>query len=170
MTNSIKTLFQVAAALVVTFASAPANADTISIQLAAPFQQTGVGQTLIFDATLTNTSGATVYLNSDSASLAGPLFLDDGPFFTNFPLSLDPGDSFTGELFDVVVPTGPSSLGLYAGTFSIIGGDPSDFTDVIASADFNVFVTPEPASIVLLSSGIAALLVVMYTSRIRTAQ
>ncbi len=52
------------------------------------------------------------------------------------------------------IPNG-TPLGLYAGAFEILGGDSSDFTDVVASANFDVNVTPEPASFVLLFTGVA---------------
>lgn len=131
-----------------------AKATTLSLTITQAFQAGSDGELLTFDATVTDTAATgTVYLNSDSTTLSGPLLLDDSPFFNNFPLSMNPGDSFTGELFTVSIPLG-TPQGLYPGTFEILGGGPSDFNDVIASANFNVFVTPEPANAVLLLSGL----------------
>ena len=148
------------------FAGGTANAGPVSLTLASPFQTiSSSGGLLTFDATVNNTDPTDVeYLNGDSTTLAGPLTLDDTPFFTDFPLFLNPGDTFTGELFTVSVPSGTGS-GLYAGSFEILGGAPTDFTDVVASADFDVVVTPEPASFVLLLTGLAAVLGVPFRRR-----
>jgi hypothetical protein len=134
-------------------AGTPAKADPVSLTITQAFQTGTDGEVLTFDATVTDINPTeTVYLNSDNATLSGPLVLDDSPFVTNFPLSLDPGDSFTGELFTVFIPNGTPD-GLYTGAFNILGGSPSDFTDVVASANFDVRITPEPTSFVLLLTG-----------------
>jgi hypothetical protein len=142
---------------------AAAKADTISLNLTAAFQTGTPGETLTFDATAANLDPSdTIYLNSDSTSVSAPLALDDSPFFTNFPFYLNPagtaGDSFTGELFSVFIPNGTAD-GLYTGSFEILGGGPSDFTDVVGTADFNVKVaaTPEPPALLLLLSGLLVL-------------
>jgi hypothetical protein len=135
-------------------AGTPAKADPLSITLAAPFQS-GPENVFAFIATVTNTSLTTVYLNADSFNVDAPLTVDDSPYIDNYPLSLSPG-SYTGLLFNVDVPPG-TPAGLYAGSFEIIGGGPSDFTDVAGSATFNVDVTPEPGSLILLLAGLTGL-------------
>lgn len=139
----------------VLLASTEAKADSLSLTITQAYQTGSFGGLLTFDATVTDTAATgTVYLNSDSTTLSGSLVLDDTPFFDNFPLSLDGGDSYTGELFTVSIPSGVSP-GLYPGAFEILGGGPSDFTDVIASANFDVnVITPEPTSLVLLLTGL----------------
>ena len=135
-------------------AGTEAKADPLSLTITQPYQTGAVGGLLTFDATVTDTAATgTVYLNSDSTTLSGPLVLDDSPFFNNFPLSLGAGGSYTGELFTVSIPSG-APQGLYAGVFEILGGSPSDFTDVVASANFDVYVTPEPTSFVMLLTGL----------------
>jgi len=134
-----------------------AKADPLSLTLAAPYQSGVAGDTLTFNATVTNIDPTDVeYLNSDGFTLTGSMLLDDSPFFANFPLSLSPGDSYTGELFDVLIPDG-TPLGLYAGAFEILGGSDGNALDVVASADFDVQVTPEPSSLLLLLTGMAGL-------------
>jgi hypothetical protein len=143
-----------------------AKAGPVSLTLASPFQTISNGGGLLtFQATVDNTGSTTEYLNSDSTTLAGPLVLDDSPFFSNFPLFLDPGGTFTGELFTVSVPSGTAD-GLYPGSFEILGGGPTDFTDVLASANFDVSVAPEPGSFVLLLTGLAAGLGVLLRRRL----
>src|SRR4051794_21632668 len=62
------------------------------------------GDTLVFNATLTNTGIVPVFLNSDSVSLASSnLQFDDTLFFNNFPLFLAGGDSVTSDIFSVLV-------------------------------------------------------------------
>jgi hypothetical protein len=48
-------------------------------------------------------------------------------------------------------------VGLYTGTYQIIGGADSNAQDVLASENFDIQVTPEPSSLLLLASGLAGL-------------
>jgi hypothetical protein len=147
------------AAVAFLLAGTAAKADQLSITLDSPFQNTGtLGGTLTFTATVTNTDPTnTIYLNSDSFNL-DVLTVDDSGFWTNSPLSLGPLDSSADfELFTVDVPFG-APVGLYAGTFEILGGDPSDVTNVIGSVNFNVNVVPEPSSLSLAGIGIVGLI------------
>jgi hypothetical protein len=151
--------------------SALAKADSITLTLSSPFQNGGWGSVLEFDATVTNTTASTVYLNDDDPTILGNpasppmLVLDDSGFFNNFPLSLAPsgssGDTFTGELFTVAIQPGVP-YGIYAGTFEILGGNPSDFADMIGSANFGVTVTPEPPSWQLLAMALMCLFAVIF--------
>jgi hypothetical protein len=136
-------------------AGAAAKASPLSIALAAPFQS-GEGGIFAFNATVTNNSNQVVYLNSDAFNVDSPLTLDDSPFNDSYPFFLDAGDSYTGVLFNVDVPEG-TPLGLYTGQFEILGGGPSDDTDVAGSADFDVSLTPEPSSFLLFGAGVLAL-------------
>jgi|ERR1700733_1885386 hypothetical protein len=131
----------------------PAKAAPLSLILSSPFQYTGPGGTVTFDATVTNTTNAVVFLNGDDFSLDSPLTLDDSSYFNNFPLSLGALGSFTGPLFTVDAPLG-TTPGLYAGVFDITGGTDDSANAVIASANFDVYVTPEPSSLLLLGSGL----------------
>ena len=86
----------------------PASADTITLNLANSVQTGAAGSTLSFDATVTapGNNGTTIYLNGDNfTSLASPLTSNDDGFLLGFPLSLDPGESFSGLLFTITLPS-----------------------------------------------------------------
>jgi hypothetical protein len=85
-----------------------------------------------------------------------PLAVDDSPYNNNYPLSLDDGDSYTGVLFNLDLPA-DTPLGDYTGYFAIVGGATDSSQDIVGVADFNVVVTPEPSTFLLLASGIAGL-------------
>jgi hypothetical protein len=126
------------------------------------------GGTVVFDGTLTNTGGDLLYLNGDQFNLPYPdLSVDDSPFIFNGPLSLPPGDSWTGAFIDVTADNSISD-GSYSGSYTILGGtDPNAF-DSLATADFGVNVgeataTPEPNAFLLLATG--AMLLAVASSR-----
>jgi hypothetical protein len=134
--------------------SVPAFADSITLTLASPVQVTGVGSTVDFWATVTapTTNSAPIFLNGDSYNVDSPLTVDDSGFFS-FPLSLNPGDTYTGILFAVDVPVN-TALGNYYGYFQILGGSDGNAQDPISNvATFEVTVVPEPTSLLLMGSG-----------------
>jgi hypothetical protein len=147
-------------------ASALAKADSYTLTLSSPVQTGELGDLLEFDATFTNNTLSTVYLNTDSFNVDAPLTLDDTAFLTTFAYDpstgdydVGPGDSFAGLLFTVTIPSVPvTPLGLYSGSFEIYGGDASDVSDVIGSANFDVEVTPEPPTWELMALALMGLL------------
>lgn len=148
--------------------TASALADTITLTLSNAFETGMPGSTVNFIATASAplTNGATVFLNSDSFNVASPLVMDDSGFFNNFPLSLDPGGSYTGELFAVDVPL--SASGVYSGYFEILGGADGDALNVLATVPFQVNVAaqgvvPESSSLVMVAIG--ALFLALFVNR-----
>ena len=140
--------------------SVPASADSITLTLANPVQTSYAPGTVSFIATVTapNTNAADIFLNGDSFNVDSPLTVDDSGFL-GFPLSLSPGGTYTGVLFTVDVPVATAN-GSYFGYFQILGGSDGNAQNPISNvAPFEVDVvpTPEPASLMLLGTGVLGL-------------
>ncbi len=146
--------------------SSRAFADTINLSLSDTVLSGVPGSTLYFVATVSapNTNGAAVFLNSDSFDVDSPLTLDDTPFFSNFPLSLNPGDSTTDVLFTVTIPPDAAIMD-YSGSFTILGGADDLAQDTLASTTFEVNAVPEPSNVLLVATGLAGLALVGFSKR-----
>ncbi len=157
----IRAPYLLIALLAVTFLSSAAHADSISINLTETIKKGAAGTTITFDATLTNLTGSTLFLNGDSSTTSS-LFLTvlDGLFLANAPASLAGGAS-TGQiaLFSVMIAPG-TPLGTYgSNTFTILGGANSSSLTPLGTVTFTVNVTPapEPSTVLLFGSGLLAL-------------
>jgi len=121
------------------------------------------GNTLMYTGTLMNTGTNTLFLNSDTFSLAASgLTLDDSPFLNNFPLSLSSGQSASGDLFDVSIGSSVPD-GFYSGSFTIQGGTQASSFTSLATQTFSANVAssaasaPEPEAQTLMLCGGAVL-------------
>ena len=97
-----------------------ASPSAISAQLAFTLHldqlTAGPGGSVTFSGTLTNTGPSELFLNGDTYNLAEPdLILDDSPFLLNFPLSLQGGETASGDLFTVTI--GPTYTARYLHRF-----------------------------------------------------
>jgi hypothetical protein len=131
-----------------------AVAAPISFNFTSSLQTTVPGSNVTFSATVAETGGTTTFLNGDTVTF--PLFVDDTAFFLNFPAALAPFQSVTAPIFTVLVPAG-TPLGLYSGTFELLGGASAATFDSLASQTFAVDVVPEPATATLFLCGTAVM-------------
>jgi hypothetical protein len=150
-------LFLVAVALL---SASLAHADTLTFSLTDANQTVPVtGGSVIYDAIVfaPASNSAAVFLNGDSFNVTAPITLNDSDFFVDFPLSLAPGSSFTGDLFVLTSPSG-AAIGDFPGTFTLLGGATKNSTNTLGTVDFSLTTTaattPEPSSVALLATGL----------------
>jgi PEP-CTERM motif len=157
--NRIRASYLIIALLLLLVASGAAQ--DIGIVLSQTTLSGVAGTTLTFDATLTNFSSNTIFLNGDSYTTASAfLTVSDNPFLNNAPLSLGAGAG-SGPFAIFTVTIGPGEpAGIYTlNGFTILGGLTNiDFIPV-GSASFTVEVSPvpEPGTLVLVTSGLLGL-------------
>jgi hypothetical protein len=155
------------AAVTVLLSTPAAYGDSLTFTLLDPSQLTPGGQatTLSFYATVSapDTNTGIEYLNGDSYSVS-PTIMDDSNYQDNFPQFLDPGQSYTDLLFTIFVPAN-IALGDYSGTFTILGGSTDSSNDAIATASYDIGITPEPSPFVLLGTGISLLAAALWYRR-----
>ena len=164
-----KNLMRISLALGLLLAATAARADSLTLSL-DDGAQSGPQTTFTFSGTIdytssdaANDSSAAELLNGANVVFTGPnsgLF-DVTPFDIYAPLSMSEGDTSGDiELFTVTVPGySATSSNFYEGSFEILGGPDPDGSDqlVLATGDFNVQVTPEPATWQLLGLALVAL-------------
>ncbi|MDE1176703.1 MAG: PEP-CTERM sorting domain-containing protein [Edaphobacter sp.] len=143
-----------------------ASADTLSLSL-SPSSFTGApGDTITVAGTITAASDGlgAVNLLGDNINVNGPsafsFVLDDSAFLLDAPLSMSGGDSYTGDLFTITLPS-DTLAGNYTFTFDILGGVDSGDYSILTSAGgtldvANASPVPEPGTWALLATGFGA--------------
>ena len=149
----------------------PARAQ-FTFTLLSPAVTASRGDTVTFRGTLTNNTGAPLYLNNDLGLADPPLVLDDAPFQNQFlvptPQPTLPSDGLptTYDLFTVNLPADPSLYdGLpssFNGSFTLYGGSANADQNILGRQDFTV--TLAPASPDVPEPGTCALLMALVIS------
>src|ERR1700754_771749 len=115
----MKFKMMLAVAALLTFGLTSAYADNLNFTLTNPNGWAWAsGGSYTFEATVTASASNSgdLFLNGDSFNVTSPATLDDSDFVTNFfPLDLAPGDTYTGDLFEVTIPAG-TAIGDYGGS------------------------------------------------------
>jgi hypothetical protein len=150
--------------------SAKAHADSLSLILATPVQTITAGSTVSFSATVSAplSNSSTLFLVSDVIGFTGAFTFNDDGFFFGFPLTLSPGQSYTGLLFTATASQSIAT-NLYPGFFSILGGPENTDQNLLARTAFELDVpasaVPEPGSILLLMTGLPGVAVLVRSKR-----
>ena len=118
------------------------------------------GSEVFYSGLFQNTGASDLFLNDFSVSFVVPggvyLMSDSNFFFANVPGTYLPTEFYTGPILGITIAPG-TPVGAYFGTLTLLGGGDEFALNDLGSANFELDVVPEPASLVLLATGLAGL-------------
>ncbi len=136
---------------------APQSRAGVLMTMLNPNVSAAPGSTVTFKATISNGEGYELFLNNSAVNIVGSSFTYND-LFAFLPISI--GDGLSSGPVDLVEVTLSMPLldppGIYAGTYTLLGG-PDFFTqNVLATGDFTITIgdVPEPGTWVLLASAV----------------
>jgi hypothetical protein len=136
------------------FSAFAARAD-LTASLSSSVKNSASGQTLVFCGTLVNTSTTDeLFLNNMQYTLGGSpgcFVAGTNAFFANVPGILNPGETYTGELFSVAL-SGAAPAADYSGTVTMQGGSDIFAANNLAAAAFTVL----SPSVTIVATGTSA--------------
>jgi hypothetical protein len=154
----LRTIVGIVGALAMVLALAPSTAYALAFTL-EDAELLVPGETVTFEATVAWDTGDPnpIFLDALSVNLGGAgLTVDDHPFFVNFPIFIAMGGSATGTMFNVSASLA-AALGTFNGSATLFTSDGQGGQTAQYTQDFQVNVIPEPATLLLVGSGVSAL-------------